>query len=75
MHFRAKIKKKNVVFPITSIKPTVEEALALIKMNCIEGLHLNKYHTPILSFDIISFYKLISKCLLYDAFLTNLGLY
>ena len=35
-----------MVFPITSFKTTVEEALALIKMNCIEGLHLQCKQIP-----------------------------
>ena len=62
-----------MVFPITSFKTTVKEALALKEINCIEGLHLNRYHKPILSIDMIGFYKFISRYPLYDAFLTNFG--
>ena len=71
MHFLGQKLRKNVVFPITSFKTTMKEALALIKINCIEVLHLNRYHKPILSIDIIDFYKFISKYPFYDAFLTN----
>ena len=75
MHFSAKIQKKNVVFPITSFKTAMKEALALMKINCIEELQLNKNHAPILSIDIISIYKFILKCPFYDTFLTHLDLY
>ena len=53
----------------------MKEALALVKINCIGELQLNKNHAPILSIDIISFYKFISKYQFYDAFLSHLGLY
>ena len=53
----------------------MKEPLELIKINCIEELQLNKNHAPILSIDIIIFYKFISKCPFDDAFLTHLGLY
>ena len=36
-------------------------------------LHLNKYHKPILSIDIIGFHEFISKCPFYEACLTNFG--
>ena len=51
----------------------MKEALALKEINCIEGLHLNRYHKPILSIDMIGFYKFISRYPFYDAFLTNFG--
>ena len=51
----------------------MKEALALKEINCIEGLHLNRYHKPILSIDMIGFYNFISRYPFYDAFLTNFG--
>ena len=51
----------------------MKEALAFKEINCIEVLHLNRYHKPILSIDIIGFYKFISRYPFYDAFLTNFG--
>ena len=53
----------------------MKEALALIKINCIAVLHLNRYHKPILSIDIIGFYKFISKCPFYDAFFDEFWAY